>query len=172
MAHTHLPAARILRDDRGATLVEFALLAPVVIGFMIGVLQVGTMMQASNAVRSVTAETARYALVEYQKGNKPSNETIRTQAISIADGAPYLLNPQKLTVNVTDAADQRVIGVREITVSIAYAVPTTLPLFDFVAPTVRQTRPIFVTSDTATGGSGGTSGTSGFSEDETTTPVY
>ena len=148
------PAARMTRDESGATLVEFALLAPVVIGFMIGVLQIGTMMQASNAVRSVTADTARYALVEFQKGNSPSNTAIQAQAIRIADGAPYLLNPDRLEVEIEDATEQRVIGVREITVSVAYTVPTTLPLFDFIAPTVQQTRPIFVTSDTATGATG------------------
>lgn len=141
--------ANLCREDRGATAIEFAILAPVIIGFMFGVLQIGTMMQASNAIRSVTAETARYALVEYQKGKEPDNAAIKTRAYSIADGAPYLLNKDYLSISINDAANQRVIGVREITVSVAYKVPTTLPLFDFIAPTVSHTRPIFVTSKSA-----------------------
>src|SRR3546814_6664734 len=71
----------ILRDDSGATIIEFALLGPIVLGLMIAVIQIGLAMQSYNAVRSVTAETARFALVAYQQGNDPTNATIRTQAL-------------------------------------------------------------------------------------------
>ena len=136
--------SRIARDCAGATIIEFAILAPAVIGLMLGVFQIGMAMQSYNAVRSVTAETARYATVEYQKGEEPTNATIRTQAIAIADGPPYLLQPDDLTVTVVDAAVQRVDGAREMTITVSYDVPSVLPLFDWTSPTVTQTRPIFV----------------------------
>lgn len=134
----------ILHDDRGATIIEFALLGPVVIGLMIGVIQIGLAMQSYNAIRSVTAETARYALVEYQQGNAPTNAEIRTQALGIADGPPYLLDRADLTITVSDATVQRVTGAKELTVSVAYRTPTVLPFFDWVSPTVTHERPIFL----------------------------
>lgn len=135
---------QILRNDDGATIIEFAMLGPIVLGLMIAVLQLGMAMQSYNAVRSVTAETARYALVEYQKGNTPDNATIRTTAIGIADGAPYLLNPEHLTISVSDAGTQRVDRARELTVNVSYQVPSFLPFFDWVRPTVSHERPIFL----------------------------
>ncbi len=135
---------RLARDCAGATIVEFAILCPAVIGLMLGVFQIGMAMQSYNAIRSVTAEAARYATVEYQKGEEPTNTAIRTEAIAIADGPPYLLNPDELTVTVIDAPVQRVNGAREMTITVAYDVPSVLPLFDWTSPTVTQTRPIFV----------------------------
>lgn len=135
---------RLAVDRSGTSVIEFAVIAPIIIALMIGVLQVGMAMQSYNAIRSVTAETQRYAIVEYQKGLSPSNLAIRTQAISIADGAPYLLAPRNLTVTIGDAATQRVSGAREMTVTISYRIPTVLPLLGFAAPTVSHSRPIFV----------------------------
>ena len=134
----------IIRADDGATIVEFALLGPMVIGMMIAVLQLGMAMQSYNAVRSVTAETARYALVEYQKGNDVNNATIEATALDLADGAPYLLMRQDLTVSVADAGVQRVNGARELTVDVSYRVPNILPFFDWTRPTVTHARPIFL----------------------------
>src|SRR3546814_9994795 len=81
------------------------------------VIQIGLAMQSYNAIRSVTAETARFALVQYQQGNEPTNAQIRAQALGIADGPPYLLDPNDLTVTVNDAVVQRVNGAKELTVS-------------------------------------------------------
>lgn len=134
----------ILRDESGATIIEFAILGPVVLGLMIGVIQIGLAMQSYNAIRSVTAETARFALVQYQQGNAPTNAQIRAQALGIADGPPYLLDPNDLTVTVNNAAVQRVNGAKELTVSVAYQTPTVLPFFNWVSPTVSHERPIFL----------------------------
>jgi Flp pilus assembly protein TadG len=134
----------IVRNSDGAAIIEFALVGPLVIAMMIAVLQLGMMMQSYNAVRSVTAETARFALVEYQKGNTPNNATIREAAIDIADGAPYLMNPTNLKVEVSDAGVQRVDRAKELTVNISYQAPSFLPFFDWVTPAVSHERPIFL----------------------------
>ena len=134
----------IVRNDDGATIIEFAILGPIVLGLMIAVLQLGMAMQSYNAVRSVTAETARFALVEYQKGNTPDNAAIRTTALGLADGAPYLLIPQNLTISVSDAGVQRVDRAKELTVNVSYRVPNILPFFEWAGPTVTHERPIFL----------------------------
>ncbi|WP_435417545.1 TadE/TadG family type IV pilus assembly protein [Parerythrobacter aurantius] len=135
--------ARLRRDSRGAAIIEFAVLAPLVIGLMLGVLQVGIAMQAQNSLRSIAAETARYAVVQYQKDLTPNNAAIETQARSIATSSPFNLK-NTVTVRVTDAATQRVTGALEKTMVITYTVPSVLPLFNWASPTISHTRPIFV----------------------------
>ena len=60
---------RLARDKQGSVLVEFALLAPVLLTLMVGVVQVGLHVQNVNAVRNLAADGARAAMVEYQRGN-------------------------------------------------------------------------------------------------------
>jgi len=136
--------ARIASDRSGAALVEFALVAPLIIAAIFGVLQVGMAMQSYNAIRNVTADTARYALVEYQKGQEPSNATIRTEALSIADGSPYLLKERNLNIEIENAATQRIQGVKEMVITVSYTIPTILPLPEYAAPTISHSQAIFV----------------------------
>ena len=138
---------RLGRENAGSTIVEFAIVAPAVIGLMIGVLQIGMAMQSYNAIRSVTAEAARWATVEYQKGGDdlPEPEDIEDEVMEdIAVGSPYLLKADALTVTVIDAPIQRVNGAREMTITVSYDVPSVLPFFGWASPTVTQARPIFV----------------------------
>ncbi|MBT8388512.1 MAG: pilus assembly protein [Altererythrobacter sp.] len=131
------------RDNSGSTIVEFAILAPAIIGLLFGVFQVGLGMQAQNALRSIAQETARYAVVEYQKGNEIDNATIITWAESRGAGAPYLLN-NTFDVRVTDVSTPRVFGTHEKTISLTYTPPSVVPLVDWVSPQLTYSRPIIV----------------------------
>lgn len=135
--------AAILRDRRGAALIEFAILGPMVLGLMIGVFQIGIGMQAQNSLRSIAADTARFAAVEFQKEQTPTNARIQAEAVSIATSNPYNLN-SSVRISVVNAPTQRVTGAREMTLTITYRVPAVLPLLDWVSPTLTHTRPIFV----------------------------
>ena len=135
---------RMAGDHNGAAAVEFALLAPLFFAAMFGVLQIGLAMQSYNAIRNVAADTARYSLVEYQRGGELSNTEIATQARGIATGVPYLLKQTNMTVAVDDAETQRIGGVKEMNITIGYTIPTVLPLPDYIAPTISHSQPIFV----------------------------
>jgi len=133
-----------LRDDNsGATVIEFAILAPAIIGMMLGVLQVGLSMQAQNALRGVASDTARYAVIEYMKKNEVTNATIKDQAEAIGEGAPYLLQ-DSFTATVIDATTQRANGTFEKTLTLTYTPPNVLPLFQFVSQELEFERPIFL----------------------------
>ena len=94
-------------------------------------------------MRSIAGDTARYAVVEYQKGNSPGNSTIEAEAIEIATSDEYRLN-SSVEVDVTNAATERFDGAWEKTITITYTVPSVLPLFDWTSPTLTFTRPIFL----------------------------
>ena len=143
MMRKHPFLRRLTNDDRGAAIIEFAILAPIVFGLMIGIIQIGLGMQAYNSMRGVAGDAARYAVVEYQKGNAPGNATIENQAIAIATSAEYNLDPA-VDIDVTNAAVERFDGAWEKTITITYTVPAMLPFFDWASPTLTFSRPIFL----------------------------
>lgn len=135
---------KLLKDCRGATIVEFAILAPVILGLFIGVLQIGIAMQKYNAMRNISADVARFAMVEYATGNRLSNNQIRDYAHSLGHDTPYLLENDRLFVTVTTAANQRVTGARELHLEITYNLPPMFPTMGIYAPELQFSRPIFV----------------------------
>src|SRR3546814_8718367 len=57
---------KLRRDARGTTLVELALASPILIMFMLAVMQIGMTMQAYSALREVIGSGGRAAMVAYQ----------------------------------------------------------------------------------------------------------
>lgn len=133
----------IRSDERGAALIEFAMLAPIIIGMMIGVVQVGVALQAKNALRGVASDTARYAVIEYMKKNEITDAQIETQAETIARDAPYMLL-SNVDATVADVATPRVDGTFEKTLTITYEPPAFIPFFDWTSQRLSFSRPIFL----------------------------
>ncbi|MGZ3196225.1 MAG: TadE/TadG family type IV pilus assembly protein [Croceibacterium sp.] len=137
---------RIRRDKTGAAMVEFALLAPLTIVMMLGVMQLGIALQNYNAVRNVSADVARYAMVQYATGNTLTNDQLRNFALSSGRGAPYLLSSDRMSATVTNATTQRVTGATEKTLTINYQIPSLLDPMGLRGPYITYTRPVFLTT--------------------------
>ena len=131
------------RDERGSTIIEFAILGPVIIGMLLGLIQLGISMQAYNSLRGVASDTARYAVVEYMKENKITDAAIRTQALTIARSSPYMLD-NTVDITITPVATPRVHGTHEKTLTITYTPPDVMPFFGFTSGQMTFSRPIFV----------------------------
>jgi Flp pilus assembly protein TadG len=131
------------RQARGSVVTEFALLAPVILVLMIGVFHVAVYMQNYNAVKSIASDTSRYVMIEYQKGNNPAAEEIRSVALSLATNAPYMLDSDQLDVNVTQAPSSRVNGAIEFNIELTYAMDDWLPLVDLRVFDLSYSRPVF-----------------------------
>ena len=138
-------ARRLLRAEGGAAIIEFGILAPVIITLMIGTLQTGLWMQKHNALRSIAADTRRYVAVEYQRNNRISNIEMavwaRDHAIS-----DYLFDGDLLSTRVEDAGTQNITGVTEKTLRINYTMESFLPFGAIGDIPVTFERPIFVKS--------------------------
>lgn len=140
-----------LRDDcRGAAVVEFAMIGPILLILLFGVLQVGMALQNYNAVRNVSADVARYAMVQHQSGNNLSNSQVQTYAINHAQGAPYLLQANRVNAIITTAATQRVTGAQELQITVTYQVDSMLDFAGIGGPFVTYTRPIFLLDNSST----------------------
>jgi Flp pilus assembly protein TadG len=143
------PLRDLIANDRGATIVEFAVIAPVLITMMIGVLQVGAWVQAYNGVRNVVNDTARFAMVEYQRGNKVSDDAIEDRALEIATSGKYNLDPSLVLPTVSAKATQ-VSGVKQLNLQISYTAPDFLPIVQTVAPRIQYSRDLFLYDQSAT----------------------
>lgn len=136
--------AKVLRDERGATAVEFALLGPVMITLMLAVLQVGIALWSYNSMRSIASDIARYAVVNYQGNNKLTTTQIQTYARSTAISTPYGLTDANLSITVVTATTQRVSNATEMTMTINYSVPTIASIIGIGDIPMTYSRPIFV----------------------------
>ena len=134
---------RIGSDLRGSVLVEFALLAPVIIALLIGVVQVGLHVQNSNAVRNLASDGARMATVAYQRGNQLTAEQIGIMIRSEGVGGKYNLDTDRLEINVTQHTS-RIGGVREMRIQITYDPPNFLSFAGVSALRLTYERPVFL----------------------------
>ena len=134
---------RLRRDRRGSTIIEFAILAPAIVTLFLGILQVGTWMQSYNALRSIAAEAGRYTSVQYQKANHISNIAMATWARDRAiDG--YLFDGDDISTDVSDAANQQIVGVTEKTLTVTATYTSIMSIIGIGDQTVTFARPIFV----------------------------
>lgn len=134
----------LIRDGRGAVTVEFALIGPVLIAMMLGVLQFGLGMQNYNALRSASADVARYAVVNYQTSNKLTDSQLQNYMRSVATRSPYNLIDKRLEVSIANATTQRVTGATEKTITLSYTIPTMLSFVGIDDIPLTYSRPVFL----------------------------
>lgn len=139
--------ARLQQDIRGVTAIETAILLPVLITMLIGVLQIGLYLQAQNAVRSVGGEMSRFMAVESQKHNQVTNQQIRDTALGIAVSPPYILKSSQLDIEVADSTTQNIDRVRQIDVTMTYSVPNILGFADWGVMNIDYTRKAFIPTE-------------------------
>lgn len=136
---------RRLRQERtGSVIVEFALIAPVFLGMFLGVLHLGIGMQNYNALRSVSGDVARYAVVNYQTNNRLTVGQLQDYANGIATQAPYGLVRSRFLASMSAATTQRVAGATEYTLTLTYNLPTMLSVIGIDEIPISYTRPVFV----------------------------
>lgn len=133
------------RDTRGAAMVEFAILAPVIFGMMLGVLQIGVQMFSYNVLRSVAADTVRYTMIEYQKEDKLIAEQVETKAVAFATTPPYSLNANLLDATVTTPTTD-INGMKKFQLVLTYTPPNVLGVLRVGGLTMTWTRVFYVTA--------------------------
>jgi len=150
MIRRPIPLQDLVRDSAGSVAIEFALIGPAMLAMLLGVLQIGIGMQNYNALRSVSSEVARYAVINAQDAAAQSNMTLRDTndeledyAEEIATETPYGLQASKLTVTVT-SVPTRVDGASERTILLQYNIPSVLGVIGIDSIPITYSRPVFI----------------------------
>lgn len=139
----YVPRKRLRHDSGGSAVIELALLAPIFLCLLLAVLVMAMYLQNINAMQSAANDTARNIAVAYQRKNQVLAPEIEDIARGVAVQAPYLLDTDKLTVEVEQASASRVTGATEFNLSFSYQL-VGLPFVPVDWMTVSYERPIFV----------------------------
>jgi Flp pilus assembly protein TadG len=119
-----LPEAR--RDERGSAVVEFALVVPVLMVFLLAMIQAGLLLRDQLVVLEAARAGAREASVS------AADEEVRAAAAEAAAA----LDPAALSVTVQRGGGQG----QPVTVDVAYAMAVTVPFVERFFPSVLTLR--------------------------------
>jgi Flp pilus assembly protein TadG len=150
MISSHKLCSELRQDQSGSVMVEFAIIGPALLAMLFGVLQFGIGMQNYNALRAISADVARYAVVDAQDAAAQSDMTMRDTnseledyAKEIASVPPYGLQASRLTVTIT-SVPTRVEGASERTIDLRYNVPSMLGMIGINSIPISYSRPVFI----------------------------
>ena len=121
---------RLAHDQRGASALEFALAAPILILVLIGIAQLGILYSANAGLQQAVDEGARLATLY----PRPTDSSIT----NLVNQKKFSLNPAFVTgPNLTHGTSN---GVSYVDITMSYAVPLDFIVFRAPAVTLHQTR--------------------------------
>ncbi|HMC92642.1 MAG TPA: TadE/TadG family type IV pilus assembly protein [Allosphingosinicella sp.] len=135
---------RLRSDRRGISAVEFGLLAPVFIGLIIGIGQVGILFQAQAGLRHAVQEGARYATLYVPNSTGKKMRPTDAQIIAKVTSSEYGLNSANITgPSITTGTSN---GATYLDITMSYSVPLNFVFYSPPAITLSETRRAFVQS--------------------------
>ena len=78
---------RLHRDRRGASALEFALVAPLLILIIVGIAQMGTLYMAHAGLRNLVADSARFASISPRPTDTAIKDRLRTGGFGLQSSA-------------------------------------------------------------------------------------
>ncbi|MDF2614267.1 MAG: TadE-like protein [Clostridia bacterium] len=108
-----------IKNQRGQALVEFAVILPLLLLLIMGIIQFGLVMNAYLTTQNAAREGARAGIV----GDSD------TEVKNIVSAVSPNLSADKLIVNITPAEGNRISG-ETLTVQVSYNYPITIPIID------------------------------------------
>ncbi|NHK27496.1 pilus assembly protein [Parvularcula flava] len=114
---------RFIKDIRGVSAVEFAMVAPVLIFFMMAIIDLGRFAMLADSMETAVLQGARTAMVASNDSDSPAT----TQSIStVVKDIARVADEDALTVNVSWQNNSNTVG-SVVTVSASYD-------FDYMTP--------------------------------------
>ena len=130
----------LLRQDRGAGALEFALAAPVLFTILIGATQVGMMFFANAGVQNAVAEGARVAAIFPLPTDEQIATAINNQDFGLKSG--QVVGEPRIEHAIDDD------GNPVVEISLSYKVPLNFVFFDAEPVTISHSRTVFVQTGT------------------------
>lgn len=129
----------LLRDERGANLVEFAIALPVLVSFIWGMLQVGLVFQAQAGMQHALGEAARLATI----WPTPSDDDIRAKLAARKFGT---YNGTLGALQIQDDTTGPGGTVRYKDLTLTYSQPTDFLFFDGPTVTITKSKRVYLAS--------------------------
>jgi Flp pilus assembly protein TadG len=132
------------RDETGAAAVEFAILTPVFLVMLFGMIAYGIYFGAAHSVQQLAADAARTSVAGLSPGER---DELVTGFISRNAGDYVLIDPQKLSVSIGDKPDDP----DQYRVTVSYDA-SALPIWNLDVPLPLPGRTITYSSVVRRGG--------------------
>ena len=119
--------SRWILDRRGATAVEFALVAPMLILLLFGIVAFGAVLSVQNGLQQLVAEAARASVA----GLSDTERTQLAQAVVTANAGSYaFIDPTKIGLSTSDptVSSFKVTVTYDMSGLFAYGLLSNLPL--------------------------------------------
>ena len=120
----------VVDDERGASAVEFALVIPVLLTMIIGIMQIGIMFYADAGLQQAVETGARYATIY----PNPSD----AQILAKVGSSKFGLDNSRITGPSVSHGTAK--GVKFVEVTMAYSVPMNFVFFQADAVSLSHTR--------------------------------
>ena len=122
------------RDERGATLIEFAFASPILIAALLGALQIGQALHASAAMRHALDEGARALRLDLS----PTEAEVRAQVEASYAG----IDRTKASFSVANKGAAG--GIAYWDLRIVYGIDPDIPFIDLPRITMSKTRRVYL----------------------------
>jgi Flp pilus assembly protein TadG len=134
-----MPFRRLLRDDRGATVVEFAFAFPALIVLIYAIAQLGMVYRAMSGIQHSLGEGARIATVWSDPAVTPTQ--IKTEMTNTV----YGIGPGTFTI-ADPIAGTTSGGAPYLDLRVTYTQPTSLLLFPGPTISVSRSKRVYIAS--------------------------
>lgn len=133
---------KLRRDEEGVGAVEFALVAPLLLGFIIGLTQVGMIFFANADLHNAVAAGARLATI----WPRPTDDAVKNKIVSML---PKLDQSKLSTPVITHGTDAS--GRDYADLEINYQVPVNFIFYKPAPITLKEKRRVYIQDDTPIG---------------------
>jgi Flp pilus assembly protein TadG len=116
---------RIWRDERGQSLVEFALVLPVLLLILVGIFNFGVLFYSDIVINEAARDAARYASIGVSQ----------TEILQVIGQDCQTLNVSQVNTSISQPYPQS--SGMPVTITITYPVPIMLPLSLFLPSTIQ-----------------------------------
>ena len=116
---------RIWRDERGQSLVEFALVLPVLLLILVGIFNFGQLFYSNIVINEAARDAARYASIGVSQ----------TEILQVIGQDCQTLNVSQVNTSISQPYPQS--SGMPVTITITYPVPIMLPLSLFLPSTIQ-----------------------------------
>jgi Flp pilus assembly pilin Flp len=135
----------LLRDERGATVLEFAFAFPVLIVMLWAIVQLGFILRANAGIQQALGEGARFATLCLNPTilgcTPPDRDAIRTRMLNTVNGTDLGTFAADRPTLLTDVS-----GARYYDLRVTYSMPTSLLLFPGPSVNIGKTKRVWVAS--------------------------
>lgn len=128
------PLTRLARDQRGATLIEFAFACPIVVMLLIGAVQLGQMLHANAGMRHALGETARWIKVDEPNA---TDAAIKSEIEKNYQG----LKKAQATAEVARSSNY---GAKYVELTLTYRFDPEFVFFDVAPFDMKETRTVYL----------------------------